>query len=43
MKIKPQHYAILKTAALVNQDKIADHREFLVKEGKSKDIEKRLR
>lgn len=43
MKISAAHYTDLKQAILRNVTKIAAHREFITKEGKAKDIEKRLR
>lgn len=43
MKITPEHYAEMKAKLLQLKDKITPHREYLVREGRSKDIEKRLR
>ena len=43
MKIKPEHYNALKKAITPNRDKIKSHREFIIKEGKAKDVDKRLR
>lgn len=43
MKIKPEHYAHIKTCISELKEKIKPHREYLIKEGKAKDIEKRLR
>ena len=44
MKIRPAHYTFIRDAfATVPAETIAKHRAFIVKEGKAKDIEKRLR
>lgn len=43
MKITPAHYSAIRSAILPLADRFRDHREFLKSEGKSKDIEKRLR
>jgi len=44
MKIRPAHYAFIRNAfATVPAETITKHRAFIVKEGKAKDIEKRLR
>jgi hypothetical protein len=44
MKIKPEHYAYLKGAiATIDLKRIADHRNFVIGEGKSQDVEKRVR
>ena len=46
MKIKPAHYAQIKTIiqnANVARDVVNAHREFIINEGKAKDVEKRLR
>ena len=43
MKMTTQHYAALKAIIEPLAPKIAAHRQYLIAEGKSKDIEKRLR
>lgn len=44
MKIKPEHFEKLKSElATFSKEKIAAHRKFIINEGKSKDVEKRLR
>ncbi len=43
MKMTQQHYATLKAMIEPLAGKIATHREYLVNENKSKDVEKRLR
>ncbi len=43
MKIKPHHYAALKKCMEANMDEASKHREFIVNEGKAKDVDKRLR
>lgn len=45
MKITPEHYAELKTriAAIWTPAKHDAHRQFIINEGKAKDVEKRLR
>ena len=43
MKIKPEHYDHMKTAMQPFADRIAAHRQFIIEEGKAKDVEKRLR
>jgi hypothetical protein len=42
MKIKAEHYSHLKKLIAPLNDKISQHREYLVNEGKAKDIETRL-
>lgn len=43
MKMKLEHYDYIKSALSVNAEFIPQYREFIIKEGRSKDIEKRLR
>ncbi len=43
MKVKPEHYAALTAAITPNRGKIASHREAIVREGKAKDVDKRVR
>lgn len=43
MKITPEHYSILRASILPLAPSFPAHREFLRSEGKSMDIEKRLR
>ncbi len=45
MKISASHYAHLKAsiAAIWSPEKHALHRQFIINEGKAKDVEKRLR
>lgn len=43
MKIQTQHYAELKEMLTPLAEKIKPHREYLIKEGKCEDVEKRLR
>jgi len=43
MKIKQEHYNFMKQAIAPNAPKIAAHRQFIVNEGKSKDVDMRLR
>jgi hypothetical protein len=43
MKIKPEHYTILKNAIAPLKEHFAKHREAIIVEGKSKDVEMRLR
>ena len=43
MKMTPVHYDTLKAMIEPNKGKIAAHREVIVKEGKAKDVEQRLR
>jgi len=43
MKMSAEHYEYLKNAIAPMADKIRSHRKFIENEGKSKDIEKRLR
>lgn len=43
MKIAKAHYEHMKQAILPLKDRIAGQREFIINEGKAKDIEKRLR
>jgi hypothetical protein len=43
MKIKPEHYTTLKDAIAPLKEHFAKHREAIIAQGKSKDIEKRLR
>ena len=43
MKIKQEHYDYMKNKMEEFSNEIKKHREFLVKERKTKDIEKRLR
>lgn len=43
MKMLPEHYAFLKSAILPFKHKITAHRAFIVKQGRSNDIEMRLR
>lgn len=43
MKIKPEHYSVLLESIRPLADKLPAHREFIRKEGKSKDVEMRLR
>lgn len=45
MKIKPEHVAHIRMAIskIATPEKIAAHRQFIINEGKAKDIEKRLR
>lgn len=43
MKIQADHYAELKAIISPLAEKIKPHREYLIKEGKAQDIEKRLR
>ena len=45
MKITPTHYQHMKAAiaAIATPAKVAAHRQFILNEGKSKDVEKRLR
>lgn len=45
MKILPEHYQYMKAAIvkIATPEKLAAHRQFIMNEGKSGDIEKRLR
>ncbi|WP_353645719.1 hypothetical protein [Mesorhizobium sp. WSM2239] len=45
MKIKPEHYDHMKAeiTKISTPHKLDCHRQFIVNEGKSKDVEKRLR
>ena len=43
MKILPEHYQWLLDSCRPLADRLPAHREFIRKEGKAKDIEKRLR
>lgn len=43
MKMSVEHYEYIKSAIAPMSDKIKAHRKFIENEGKSKDIEKRLR
>ena len=43
MKILPEHYQWLLDSCRSLSDRIPAHRDFIRKEGKAKDIEKRLR
>ena len=43
MKIKTEHYNTLKNAIAPLKEHFAKHKENIIAEGKSKDIEKRLR
>ena len=43
MKMKQQHYNTILEAVRPNAPKIAAHRQFIINEGKAKDIDKRLR
>ena len=44
MKIRPEHYVHLRDAiAALGVDLLQKHREFIVDEGRAKDIDKRLR
>lgn len=44
MKIKPEHFAQMKDAiAGIPAEKVAAHRQFILNEGKAKDVEMRLR
>lgn len=43
MKIKPEHYTTLKNAIAPLKKHFEKHRENIIKEGKSKDVEMRLR
>lgn len=44
MKITAEHYARLKgELSQFSQEKIDNHRQFIINEGKAKDVEKRLR
>lgn len=43
-KIQPEHIAHMKAEiAKIGADKAAAHRQFIINEGKSKDVDKRLR
>jgi hypothetical protein len=44
MKVSPDAYAHMKgQIALIGAEKAAAHRQFILNEGKAKDVEKRLR
>jgi hypothetical protein len=43
MKIKPEHYEVLRDAFASIKDCIASHREAVIAGGKAKDVEKRVR
>ena len=43
MKIRQEHYRHIRDAIRPNAGKIASHRQFIINEGKAKDVEKRLR
>ncbi len=45
MKINAEHYSHMRNAIarIATPEKIAAHRQFIVNEGKAKDVEKRLR
>jgi hypothetical protein len=43
MKMTVEHYNHIKSAIMPNKEKIKAHRQFIVNEGKAKDVEKRLR
>lgn len=43
MKMQAAHYEHLFAAIKPNANKIAAHRQFIVHEGKAKDVDKRLR
>lgn len=45
MKITPAHYQHMQTAIakIATPEKVAAHRQFIVNEGKARDVEKRLR
>ncbi len=43
MKMMQDHYEQLKNACAVHRHKISDIRETIIKEGRSKDVEKRVR
>jgi len=43
MKIKPEHYTTLKDAIAPLKEHFAKHTEAIIAQGKSKDVEKRLR
>jgi hypothetical protein len=44
MKITKEHYEILKSAiALLPASMVAEHKLYIIEEGKAKDVDKRLR
>lgn len=43
MKITPAHYSAIRSSIIPLADRFHGHREFLRLEGKSNDVEKRLR
>ena len=43
MKVLHEHYSYMKTAMQAIKEQIPSQRQFIIKEGRSKDIEQRLR
>lgn len=43
MKMKKEHYDYMKKSLSKFKDKIDEHRKFIIREGRAKDVEKRLR
>lgn len=43
MKMQREHYDLMKAKIATLKERINPHREYLIKEGEAKDIEKRLR